>query len=147
MKTTKKQLHVVLQNYIANKNLTVLCRELKRFGIVKRVEISKLFHEHYSHRYLRSKGINVACLIWNDLSCDLDKKEKEYTYELPYNMLQAAIRNKQSGNYKKILIEGNTHIYWAHPYYQHQDYNKSIWRKNTPENRAKMQIINNFLNK
>lgn len=62
-------------------------------------------------------------------------------------MLQAAIKNKQSGNYKKILIEGNTHIYWAHPYYQHKDYNKSIWRKNTPENRVKMQIINNFLNK
>lgn len=147
MKATKKQLHVILQNYIANKNLTSLCRELKKFGIVKRVEISKLFHEYYTYRYLRSKGINVAQIIWNELSCDLDKKEKEYTYELPYNMLQAAIRNKQSENYKKILIEGDTHIYWAHPYYKHNDYNKSIWRKNTPENRVKMRIINNFLNK
>lgn len=35
----------------------------------------------------------------------------------------------------------------AHPYYKQNDYNKSIWRKNTPENRVKMRIINNFLNK
>jgi hypothetical protein len=34
-------------------------------------------------------------------------------------------------NYQKILIEGNTGIYLAHPVYQHLDYNKSrIFDKN-----------------
>lgn len=34
-------------------------------------------------------------------------------------------------NYQKILIEGNTGIYLAHPIYQHLDYNKSrIFDKN-----------------
>lgn len=147
MNATEKKLHDILKNFIANKNLTELCKELKKVGVVRRVDISKLFHEHYSNRFLKSKGINVTRIVWGELQYDLDKKEKEYSFEQPNNLLQELIINKNSGNYKKVLIEGNTHIYWAHPYYGHSDYNKSIWRKNTPENRVKMQIINNFLNK
>lgn len=147
MKATNKQLHEILKNFIADKNLTELCKGLKKVGIVKRVDISRLFHEHYSSKYLKSKGINVVKTVWSDLQYDLDNKGKEYTFEQPNNLLQKLIINKSSGNYKKVLIEGNTHIYWAHPYYGHKDYNKSIWRKNTPENRVKMRIINNFLNK
>ena len=147
MKATEKKLHDILKNFIAKKNLTELCKELKKAGVVRRVDISRLFHEHYSSKYLKSKGIDIVKTVWSDLQHDLDNKEKECIFENPNNLLQELTINKNSGNYKKVLIEGDTHIYWAHPYYRHDDYNKSIWRKNTPENRVKMQIINNFLNK
>lgn len=50
-------------------------------------------------------------------------------------------------NYCKVLIEGNTRIYWAHPLYRHQDYNKSVFGLNTPANRKRMQLINAILDK
>lgn len=48
-------------------------------------------------------------------------------------------------NYFKILIEGNTGIYYAHPDYKHQDYNKSrVFEKN--ENTIKfIDIFNRIL--
>lgn len=35
-------------------------------------------------------------------------------------------KKEGNSNYSKILILGNMNIYWAHPFYQHSDYNKSI---------------------
>jgi hypothetical protein len=48
-------------------------------------------------------------------------------------------------NYFKILIEGNTGIYYAHPEFKHQDYNKSrVFDKN--ENTIKyIDIFNRIL--
>ena len=54
---------------------------------------------------------------------------------------------KRNDNYRKGLIDGNTRIYWAHPEYKHQDYNKSVFVLNTPTNRKRMQLINAILNK
>jgi len=54
---------------------------------------------------------------------------------------------RRSDNYRKILIEGNKHIYWAHPVYLHKDYNKSIFAENTPANRKRMRLINSLLSK
>lgn len=54
---------------------------------------------------------------------------------------------RKAGRYTKRLIIGNTHIYWASPVYGHQDYNKSIFADNTPQNRRKAELINNLLNK
>jgi len=48
-------------------------------------------------------------------------------------------------NYAKILIEGNSNIYWAHPQYAHSDYNKSRAFENTEPNRALALKINNYL--
>jgi hypothetical protein len=50
-------------------------------------------------------------------------------------------------NYGKILIEGNTNIYWAHSGYGHSDYNKHIAFPNTERNRKAMDLINLMLNK
>lgn len=50
-------------------------------------------------------------------------------------------------NYAKILIEGNQNIYWAHPYYKHSDYNKSIAFDNTEFNRSLATKINSYLNR
>jgi hypothetical protein len=50
-------------------------------------------------------------------------------------------------NYRKVLIEGNRNIYWAHPGYRHSDYNKHIAFPNTERNRRVMNLINICLNK
>lgn len=50
-------------------------------------------------------------------------------------------------NYAKILIEGNSNIYWAHPYYGHSDYNKSVAFDNTESNRLLAAKINSYLKK
>lgn len=50
-------------------------------------------------------------------------------------------------DYRKVLIEGYTRIYWAHPEYKHRDYNKSVFGFNTTTNRKRMQLINAILNK
>lgn len=50
-------------------------------------------------------------------------------------------------SYSKILIEGNTNIYWASPVYLHSDYNKSRAMENTPENRKIMELVNKMLAK
>jgi hypothetical protein len=48
-------------------------------------------------------------------------------------------------NYAKVLIEGNSNIYWAHPSYGHADYNKSRAFENTESNRVLAAKINSFL--
>ena len=50
-------------------------------------------------------------------------------------------------NYGKILIEGKTSIYWAHPYYGHSDYNKHRAFKNDQKGRKAMRLINSILNR
>ena len=47
--------------------------------------------------------------------------------------------------YAKILIEGNTNIYWASPVYGHSDYNKSVAFENNGVNRKVAQLINKYL--
>ena len=49
------------------------------------------------------------------------------------------------GRYSKILIFGNTNIYWASPIYQHDDYNKSIAMPRTQKNEKLAYLINRIL--
>jgi hypothetical protein len=49
-------------------------------------------------------------------------------------------------NYAKVLIEGNSNIYWAHPIYGHRDYNKSRAFENNEANRILAGKINAYLN-
>lgn len=55
--------------------------------------------------------------------------------------------NRVGSSYEKVIIEGNKHLYIASPIYLHADYNKSIFAKNTPENRRKAELINKLLGK
>jgi hypothetical protein len=48
-------------------------------------------------------------------------------------------------NYFKTLIEGNTGIYFAHPYYGHSDYNKGRIFDKTPETLRLMAIFNRIV--
>lgn len=56
-------------------------------------------------------------------------------------------KNQGSSNYSKILIEGNSNIYWASPVYGHSDYNKSIAISKNENTLKLMQLVNCFLNK
>lgn len=146
MKRTKKNEKAAVKNFIETKNFTNFCKSMQAMGIVKRSEMHELFYAHYSKRYLTSKKVNVYNIIYNGLKCDLNTKKEHTAYVAP-SFVDDMKKEKEFGRYKKVLIEGNKHIYWASPVYGLSDYNKSIWRENTPENRRKMQIINAYLNK
>ncbi|HMT75702.1 MAG TPA: hypothetical protein PKA77_16630 [Chitinophagaceae bacterium] len=49
-------------------------------------------------------------------------------------------------NYGKIMMQGDRHIYYAHPSYGHDDYNKWMAMPNTPANWKAAQEINEFIN-
>jgi hypothetical protein len=53
--------------------------------------------------------------------------------------------NWMQTNYGKVLIEGDRNIYWAHPQYQHADYNKSRALVNNERNRRVANVINQYL--
>lgn len=142
-KITKKQ---IIKNYIATRDLTALCRDMKKIGIVTRHAIYHAFYENYTDKYLRRCGIYPGTVAYQYLKCDLNEKEREEPNFK--NLLSDMKANKASGRYMKILIdiEGTEYIYWASPVYRFSDYNKSRWRVKTPENLKKMDIINAYLN-
>lgn len=146
MKASYNKVHAVLSAYLKTKDLTALCKSLKAFGIVKQIDICNLFRKHYTVEYLSRKQTSAYEIAYMLLSHDLDVKKPYEGNYVPMNFVAQMKSEKNAGAYKKILFEGNNHIWWCSPIYGHKDYNKSIWRQNTPENRAKMQIINNYLN-
>jgi hypothetical protein len=62
--------------------------------------------------------------------------------------IRYAMQQKKAGKspYSKILVVGNSNIYWASPVYLHQDYNKSIALENNEKNRKLALTINKYLN-
>ena len=54
-------------------------------------------------------------------------------------------KKRQKDNYTKVLIIGDTNIYWASPVYGFKDYNKSFALKNTLKNRGFAQKVNAFI--
>ena len=77
-----------------------------------------------------------------------DRKTKRKRLELAEALRHAKWLSKHLKhiNYIKILWEGNQNIYWASPWYGHEDYNKSIALKNTAKNRKFAKLINSYLN-
>lgn len=135
----------VIRSFVETKNLTALCRQLRKWDIVRQMDIYHLFKRTFSDRFFRKNKIDTWSLCFDVLKSDLDKKEvTEYIYE---NLLKKMQRNKAAGAYMKVLFEGHNNIYWCSPIYGHADYNKHVWAENTPENRRKMKIINKFLRK
>jgi hypothetical protein len=70
----------------------------------------------------------------------------ERTTEKVLRLLSNSIRTKGTG-YHKILIQGNTNIYYASPVHLHSDYNKSIVMPITPANIRLMNLFNSLVNK
>ena len=67
-------------------------------------------------------------------------KQKETLKQAIFQAKQA-----QGTNYFKTLIEGNTGIYFAHPYHQHSDYNKTRLFDKTPATLRLMAIFNRIV--
>ena len=77
------------------------------------------------------------------LKCDSSAKgEATITRELINNSTKSI-----STNYHKIMIEGNTGIYLAHPSYQHSDYNKSRLFNKTEKTLKLMDLFNKIISK
>ena len=82
------------------------------------------------------------------------RDKKPYSHITPKESTITRIKREMSeqikwgySSYSKILIEGNTNIYWASPVYLHSDYNKSRAMENTPKNRKIMELVNKMLAK
>lgn len=65
------------------------------------------------------------------------------------NVVAFAKAQKKEGKstYSKVLIDGNTNIYWASEIYRHSDYNKSIAMPINDSNLKLMQVVNSYLAK
>lgn len=145
MKPTKKEIQKVLRTLDVTQihRIAFLCgvntdsksdvyNFIKQFAPTNRV-YSLAFKLSYGRTYQREYKIMYANYI---------------PLRLPIaDCIRFARQQKTEGksNYSKILIEGFKNIYWAHPIYQHTDYNKSIALSNTEENRKIMKLINKYL--
>lgn len=98
----------------------------------------------------------VGSLLVTDLKTIVAKKvsrelvkiynSKKSNVQKVRELLQWSIQTKGTG-YFKVLIEGNTGIYYASPVYGHSDYNKSrVFEKNA-ETLKLMQLFNSIINK
>lgn len=71
---------------------------------------------------------------------------KKTNIEIVRELIKRSIESRNS-NYFKVMIEGNTGIYYAHPEYAHGDYNKCrLFEKNTQTLKL-MELFNSIVNK
>ena len=145
MKVTKKAIRDAVKKYRQDNDLTALCLFVKQSGFNSLYSFYWYFIRHDQYIAKRDKEA-ISHALYHRLKRDLDGRQCYKTAETLTPVEEWKWR-KNAGNYKKILIEGRRHIWWASPAYGHADYNKRIWRDNTAENRAKMQIINAYLTK
>jgi len=75
-----------------------------------------------------------------------NKSSKKTEIQKVRELLKLSL-NSRNTNYFKVLIEGNCNIYYAHPNYGHNDYNKSIVFEKNPKNLKLMKLFNNIINK
>ncbi len=74
------------------------------------------------------------------------KHKKDTNIQKLKDLIKCSLNSKGT-NYFKVLIEGNSGIYYAHPIHQHNDYNKSrIFDKNA-ETLKLMKLFNSIVNK
>lgn len=147
MKRTKKNENAAVRAFVNSGNFTEFCKTCKAMGIVQRGEIYSIVRDYYTDRTVfRRTGKRAYEWCYCVLKTNLDTKQP-FCKKSPVNFLEQMRKEREAGKYKKVLIVGHRHIYWASPVYGHADYNKSIWRDNTPANRRKMELINRFLNK
>jgi len=90
----------------------------------------------------------IKTIIEKKVKRQLNKcsSESQTPIQLTLNIIKSAQSSKGT-NYFKIMIEGNTGIYLAHPEYKHQDYNKSRLFDKTPQNLKLMDLFNKIVSK
>ena len=75
--------------------------------------------------------------------------KKQFIRESINKAIEAVERDIAAGNhltsYVKMFIQGDTNIYYAHPFYKHSDYNKWKAMPNTPKHWKIAQELNKKL--
>lgn len=117
VKLTKKQISEIRGLTLASVSYVKIHGNSKRIGSLP----VELFKEIRFKKYNRSLG-NIIIdkdTVINEYTLRVRKSDVTRTIEqLRYNLTNIGT------NYLKMLIEGNTGIYLAHPYHKHSDYNK-----------------------
>ena len=145
MKITKKTIAKELKSL----DITRTYRIAKICGVnVKnKMDISNCIKSNAPTEKVKNKAYEIA------LESDKKKMIKNgfFMPSKPQNRVLKTISHakiemeEKRGRYSKILIFGNTNIYWASPIYQHADYNKSIAMPRTTKNEKLANTINNIL--
>lgn len=140
-KITKKLQKSIKDYWRGNISKTEICKKLKSNSITNKDYIISIMYLY--------KPIYKNKNSYFSLDRNLDEAPTQQQQQEPQNLISLVKWLKQfvGTPYEKILIEGNLHIWFASPVYRHNDYNKSIWRKNTPFNRMLAKIINSLIHK
>lgn len=135
---TKKQIVKTLRT----ENTTLIYAIAKKYGVdINSKRNVKLFIEAFAPtKSILKKAYELAYGSPNMIVGKDGRSNRERAIDYVKRMI-----NNGYSNYSKILIAGKSNIYFAHPEYQHSDYNKRFAFPNTPENRAFMGKVNEIL--
>lgn len=142
MKPTIKQIKEVLRTQDRTAIFKIHSQYLKSGGVTKYVH--DFIVEYAPNEAVRSNAYRIAHLGKHEKHIDLKPLNQPIQDVIQYAKEQA---KKGLSSYSKVLIEGNSSIYWASPVYQHSDYNKSRAMENNEKNREVMRVVNSYLNK
>lgn len=138
MKTTKKSIELAVRNNDATSLFAMFEGDRQKVhAAVGGLMIQKLAKRAYDLAYCTQRKFTY-------------RPEKQIHSKQVRAILFAKqqVRGGSMGtNYAKVLIEGNSNIYWAHPSYGHRDYNKSRALENNEANRLLAAKINAYLSK
>ena len=140
MKPTKKQIKEVLRSQERTAIFKIHSQYLKSGGTIKTVY--DFICEFAPNQTVRSNAYRVAFWGKHEKHINLKPLNQPIQDVIHYAKDQA---KKGLTPYSKVLVKGNTSIYWASPIYKHSDYNKSKALENNEKNREVMRIINNYL--
>jgi len=131
-----------IQEILRTSDLTKIYSVAKKSG----VDISnKMNLFRFIEKYAPTKKIydNAYQLVFvNKKFFDRPSKESKILRAIKYAKFQ---KSQGKTNYSKVLIIGNSNIYWASPAFEHQDYNKSVAFANCEKNREIAEKINKYL--
>lgn len=142
MKPTIKQIKTVLRTQDRTAIFKIHSQYLKAGGTIK--SVYAFICEFAPSQKVRSNAYPLA--FWGKHEKPMDLKPLEQPIQ---DVIKYAKKQVKEGlsSYSKVLIEGNSSIYWASPVYKHSDYNKSVAMENNEKNREVMRVVNNYLNK
>lgn len=142
-KVTKTQIVKVLRS----ENVTDIFKiaKLKGVDVSDRGNVYKFIQENAPSDKVYNKAYQLSYAAGNFKV----SRAKHTSIKAP---IAAAIQNAKyhknstkGTNYFKVLIVGNSNIYWANPWHKHADYNKSVAFENTEANRNFAKKLNSFL--
>lgn len=146
MKATKKNIQRVLRN----QNITEIFKiaKIKGVDVKNTIEVYNFIREYAPSKKVYREAYRLSCLASHKkyLTRNLGHPFRKEQISDAVKFAKQQVKEGYS-SYSKILIEGNTNIYWASPLYKHRDYNKAVAFPNTDKNKQAMEKINKFLNK